>query len=222
MGRRAPAERAEDGAALCLAPAAVARRKRGPDRNPARRLRVAALGRRGRCRALRAASGGLSRARGARPLAWRGAGRRRRRAVCRCGDSTPRRVAPAGHGARDRRGPGGGPARRRHQRARGARGPGAVARAPPRAADARAVPLRPPIRGARGVPRRALGARGTGGRGARRGVAPAPGCDPRARPRARCRGRARRGAADGEAPAAAARNPDCCCWSPRPFWCSQA
>ena len=218
-GDERPAERAEDGAALCLAPAAVARRKRGPDRNPARRLRVAALGRDAvDVVALRAAS---------------------RRALARA------RRSPSGVARRWPTSPASRlPLRRfdastscacRPRSARSTRtwrragtptciselealvAQGAVARAPPRAADARAVPLRPPIRGARGVPRRAL--RGSWNRWA---WSPArelhrlqdailahdPALDVAAAPAAE---------PPTAAPAAAAETADCCCWSPRPL-----
>ena len=66
----------------------------------------------------------------------------------------------AARGARgaDRRRPLARPARGARRRARGARHRAPAARAPPRAADARAVPLRTAGRGARGLPRDAAGA----------------------------------------------------------------
>ena len=117
--------------------------------------------------------------------------------------------------------PGGGPARRGDRRARGARGRRAAARAPARAAHARAVPLRPPVGRARGLPRRALGARRADRRRARGRAAAAAGRDPRPGPRAR-RARGGRGGAGDRAAAAAARAREAGCWSPPPSWSSPA
>ena len=64
-----------------------------------------------------------------------------------------------------------------------ARGGGAAARAPARAAHARAVPIRPAVGGARGLPRRALGARRADRRRARRRSCAA--CRTRSSPRTR-------------------------------------
>ena len=62
-------------------------------------------------------------------------------------------------GGPDRGRPGARAGTRHCPRARGARRRASATRAPARAADAGAVPHRPPGRGARGVPRRAVGAR---------------------------------------------------------------
>ena len=81
------------------------------------------------------------------------------------------------------------PPRRRRRRARGAGRRAPVPRAPPRAADARALPLRPPGRRARRLPARPPRAR-RGPRPRPEPRAPAPrGRDPRPRPGARARGR---------------------------------
>ena len=100
-----------------------------------------------------------------------------------------------GAGARPPRRPGLGAGGRRRR--------AAAARAPARAADARALPLRPPGGRARGLPRGAAHARRGGRRRAGRRAARPPGRDPRAGPGARpARGRGAAGAARGRFAAA--------------------
>ena len=161
--------------------------------------------RRRRRRALRAAGGRVAPARRARAVARRRARRPRRRAV-RGGRDPPARGAARARGrVRDRRRPRGGPPRRGGRRARRARRRASAARAPARPADARALPLRPPVRGARGLPRRARRARR-----ARSGSSRAPSCSActtrssRRTPRSTCRAAAEPDAAPRAAAAHAA------------------
>ena len=88
-------------------------------------------------------------------VARRGARRPRGRAIRRRRDPATGRAAPARERAGDRRRPRGRAPRRGDRRARGAGRRAPAARATARPADARALSLRPPVGGARRLPRRA-------------------------------------------------------------------
>ena len=102
----------------------------------------------------RAAGGRRAAARGARALARSRARRFRLRAVRPGGDRAARGGAAARGRDAGRRRPRPRPARRAGRRARGAGGRASAARAPARPADARALPLGPPGRGAGRLPGR--------------------------------------------------------------------
>ena len=101
--------------------------------------------------------------------------------VARAGTRTARGAAGLGGRAADRRRPRARPPRRAPARAGGARPRGAAARAAPRPADARALPVGPPGGGARRLPARANAARRRARPRAGRGVAAPREGDPRAR-----------------------------------------
>ena len=191
VGRRAAADGAQDGAALRLAAAPAARRQRGEivTHGAATSCAWATASTRTTSSAVEAA---VRRHPAREALAlWRGDGARRRRrgAVRRRGDPPARGAAGARAPSGDRRDLAAG----RHREVIGeldalVRAP--AARAAARAADARAVSLRPPGRGARGVPPRARRAGRSIGvepgpelRGCTRHPAPGSALDlPRARP----------------------------------------
>ena len=103
------------------------------------------------------------------------------------GDRAARGAAAGGARAADRRRPRARAPRRARRRARGARRGAPAARAAARAADARAVPLGPAGRGARGLPGDARRARRGARDRAEPGAAGARAGDPAAGPRARAR-----------------------------------
>ena len=118
----------------------------------------------------------------------------------RAGDPPARGAAAARDRDGDRCRPGGRPSRRGDRRARRARRRASAARAPARPADARALPRRPAVGGARGLPRRARGARRADRRRARRRAAAPARADPRPRPGARPARGGRAGAARAAPP----------------------
>ena len=159
VGRRTTAERREDGAALRLASAATARRRRRRIVTRGRGYELQLLDGEVDATRFRAPARRVARPRGARAVARRATGRPGGRAVRRCRDPPAGGATAARDGDGDRRRPRGRSARRADRGARGAGVGESAERAPARAANARAVPRRAPVRGAGRVPRRARDAR---------------------------------------------------------------